>query len=1824
MSNIRPFFNSAIQSLRQLLCGAAAFGFAALAVLAAFHGPAGDAASRAAFFAVVSVGALLLGRRENVSLDLLAATFLPALFALAVDPLAKPWQVPTAFRDLLHLTPIGAALATALYLAMVLGLLWRGRPLPLRGHVLLFALPFAFNVILLLAAPALLATLGHQLVPGGREDAAQLAGRLLVLATVNELLVCGAGFAMDRRVVKPAAIHVLAILAAVLAGLSPSMAHLAAQRSLLALPPFLRLSSQVLCAAGAQAPLWAETFLVTGVFLDGLRERRPTWPAARTHFSTGFAQGAVYGGLFILIVQCAAIVAHSRVPLLLRAQPLVMGAVLGAPLFPLAKTVLESFDGSAPLLSRLRLALFEPRSYLRGALSGGGLAVALDAGLPGFSSATRFACGVAIGAIGYSLCDVLADGLVILSGRRSRMQSWRTYALGACLGGFVGGALAWYFDAVQLAAVIRKVSAYATLSYSAEGRAVSSYVIYPLFSKWGEMHLGATDGGVALLYAESLSGVVNWSLAAPLFSLNLIMLGAIFQRSLSPLRVLFSAEGAAALVDQAVRVLRWGLWMAPIIYSFLRLAPEPSFYNQDGAVRTAVTMVEGLVLSPSGFRAFSLGVFLGLLAYDWLRILIWFDHMGLRVATLVNLSFVGGDLLDERAARFVGHSARTRCIPEGIRRFATWAPLLIPFYLPRGADWDYLWTHAPALHDSAGPVIAPVALLLLGYRLAAFSIAIPLGAALARAVVRPAPSLAASPRGTLVLANGLYRLELWPDGRAYGRAASQVRFGRELDLTRRPTDPLDLTGKFFYLREIDGRGDPLGPPWSLARQPVGEPAERVGPVKSSPSEILFSASRDGLRATARVRLPLVEAVELWRIRLENLEPRRRQVELVSYEEVAFSPVDDYRRTPFFAAMHVGTCFVRSLGAIFARNRLLPDREKDQKRRRISREVSFHAARADEEGGVRLAGYEDSRAHFLGAGTARAPDILREGDFRDPEDEGLLYTFDPAASLRLLVDLPAEGVTEVRLIGGYAPDERHAASLICHHLGLPLPSPDEIESVFMRTRLSHQPRARHIARFSPDGTELKVSSDLPRPYVHLLANELGHGAMISSCGESFSFAGNAQKNALSAFHLDGVPAQLPSQAIYLRDLDTGEADSLGYVPCRKAESTGLLTFGRGYASMQKAMGELELTLDIWVPPEEPAEVRLLRIRNSGSRPVRLRLVSFVEIVLAELPEDSRGRIETRYEKEAGVLLFQNRYNDFRKGWAFVATNLQGATCEWVRTRFVGTDGDLREPFLLLHGVSDATAVDDGRRVAAFCGEVQVPAGGEAEVAQVLGQVETVTMARSLAAKARLPSVARVSLTKTRSFWDETLSALRIETNRPDFDRLVNDWLPYQVLTSRLFGRAGPQQRSGAYGYRDQLQDVLPLLFIWPQLARRQILLHSAQQFLEGDVLKWWHPSWEGRTGIGARSRASDPHLWLPYVVARYVEATGDRALLLESVPFLEGPPVPRGAESGLVAPRPSRERASVYEHCRRAIERSLAQRGAHGLPLLGTGDWNDGLDVIGAKGRGESVWLGFFLHGVLRDFAPLASHVRDDVTARRMGEEAGLLREALSRMRRGVDYCRAVSDEGEELRIDSALMGAFPLLSGAVGASEGLAALESALCAIEREDRVLLLWPPFTESSLPFPGRIALYPPGVRENGGQYSHGASWCVDAYLAAAENAKEAGDAALVERCRARAAELWFKLGPIGREEKKGIAYGLPPHQQPADIYDGPGYQGRGGWSHYTGAAARMLSCAYALLGLGMRDGKLVLADDIREPRGGLELLRLWHRGRLVELRDRDRTVL
>lgn len=1799
-------------------------GFAVFAALEAAGG--GEHAIVAGFFAGATIFTL---RRSSESArqaaDFAVDFLVVATFTLLCDRSGVLWRSPENFAELFRFSPVGAGTATILYLAGVVTLRARSR---MAVRAALFVLPLQFGLLLALGSPPV-TQIGGALLFGldVPEVFKKIAGRTLVLFLLNESIVVGVPLALGRFLPRQWRPHGILFVSAFLASLTPYIATSVSYFVAPYLPYPATAAVATVAAALAQAGLWGETYLVTQA-MAGLLRATPSLQVVVFHdWRTGAEKGAVYGLVFMaLLLAAGLIVSFAPAVAVISASGPVGGALIGAALFPLARAIVESTDSTPPFFARVEELYLHPSNYFRGAVAGAAVGLALMVGLPAASGGVRFMFGAVAGALAYAGVDAAIDFAALTQGRRQHLRSWRVYLLGVVLGALVAGAIAWYLDEGQVATIVAKFFAYTSLDYAADGRPINDYVIRPLFSKWGATDLGKVDGGVRLLFDESFSGVIQWVFAAPLFSINLFFLTALVERSLQPLRQLASWQGLDMLIENAVRVLRWGLWMAPVIYSFLKASPDPAWYNQDGLIRTGVASWMNYILPDSDFRAWSLDIFTALLAYDALRVLIWFDHMGLRVATLVNLSFVGGDVADEKAARFLGKAQTSRAIPEGIRRFGTWAPLLLPFYIPRDAEWDKAWSASEQLAHTRPPSYAYLVSGYLIYAgLVAFGLVIFLLGRLARAqkVTIEGITGAGGVPGSrpLKLTNGLMTSEWFQDGQGAIRIEGVARGGPPIDLTRRPDDHAHPRGRFLFLRE-DG-----GELWSIGEAPTRCRAAQASLTDAGENCLFFMAERNGFAIEARVSLAADEAVEITRLKIVNLEQRHRKLMLASLREWVLNETGVELRDAAYNAIHIGTWYVRSLNAIFAQNRLLKGGARRQSDRRLSPEIAFHAIGAGADAKISVVGYEDVKSRFYGMGSTNAPDsLLGLAAPRDPGDDGLLYGFEPCASLRIEVELAAAGATELIIVDGWARDMGRATESIARHLGLAPVAPETLNRALSRRRGLILPAPPQKPRyvFSQDGRSVTLAPGTPRPFAHVIANAFGQGAVLTNDGEIFSFHGNSRLNSLTPFRMGEGRMAPAGQRIYIYDLARTDAHSPTFVPLRRRDAEYQVTFSPGVAVYHAERDRLELEMTVFVSPTQPIEFKILKIRNRTDHERLLQITPSMEIVLAETPNESLGALESVIDENVRSIYFRNPRNNFVRGWAFVTTSIPAEFAETSRRRFLGHESrDPYLPYMVEHGHPDAGAPAHERKVAAFSGAIDVPAGEEAVVVVALGQTTTIEEAKRLADYARDPQHAYAELAANARAWDDQLSVLRIKTNRPDFDRLVNDWLPYQLLAARLWGRTGPAQRSGATGYRDQLQDVTPLIHLAPERARAQILLHAAHQYIEGDACKWWHRAPNGGTGLADRTHASDPHLWLPYVTIRYVSGSGDYAILDEVETFLEANPVPKDQEGEATVPLTSRDKDTLLGHCARAIEWTLGRFGAHGLPLMGTGDWDDGMNLVGEDGRGESVWLGFFLHGILLDIAPLFEAKGDVGRAERYRERAAKLRAALENCWRGDRYIRAYADDGGEIAPMSAMTSSWPTLSNAVDAARGREAIEKALAVLGLGDRVLLVAPPYDEHSRPYPGRSAEYPPGVRENGGQYSHGVSWFVDALSKLAARAQEDGDSRAAAELFRTAFETWIAISPISKLTTPAAAdiYGLPPHQQPADVYNGDGYEGRGGWSWYTGAAARMLSAAYALLGLEFENGELKPRPDAFLPKGELRLERVVYLGKTFEAEKRRR---
>ncbi|MCH5276813.1 MAG: cyclic beta 1-2 glucan synthetase [Desulfovibrionaceae bacterium] len=723
-------------------------------------------------------------------------------------------------------------------------------------------------------------------------------------------------------------------------------------------------------------------------------------------------------------------------------------------------------------------------------------------------------------------------------------------------------------------------------------------------------------------------------------------------------------------------------------------------------------------------------------------------------------------------------------------------------------------------------------------------------------------------------------------------------------------------------------------------------------------------------------------------------------------------------------------------------------------------------------------------------------------------------------------------------------------------------------------------------FSPDGREyvitLREGQALPAPWVNVLANP-GFGSMVSSSGGAYTWKENAHEFRLTPWGNDPV-TDSSGEALYLRDEESGRCWSPTPLP-RHGCGGYTIRHGFGYSVFEHRQDGLFTELTVYVARDDPVKFLALRVVNESGRPRRISVTGYVEWVLGDLRERTAMHVVTEADPVTGALFARNAYSlDFPGRTAFfdAAGQERSFTCD--RREFIGRNRDLSAPAALSRTCLSGRAGPGLDPCAAIQIVLDVGQDESRPVVFLLGAARSVEEAARLAQRYRDPEAAAGALSEVRDSWHAILGSLSVSTPDPAFDVLANGWLLYQVIACRFWARSGYYQSGGAIGFRDQLQDSMAMIYALPDAARAHLLLCAGHQFPQGDVQHWWHPP----VNRGVRTRCSDDYLWLPLAVCRYVEITGDRSVLDEQVPYIEGPAPAPDQESLYDLPIPSALVESVYQHCVRAVEHGL-RRGGHGLPLMGSGDWNDGMNRVGEQGRGESVWLGFFQYDLLRRFAGLARLRGDEAFALRCSAEADALRENLEV--HGWDgewYRRAYFDDGtplgsaqnEECRIDS-LSQSWAVLSRAAPDWRQRAAMKALDEHLIRRDLGLiqLLSPPFDRSAL-HPGYIRGYVPGVRENGGQYTHAALWAIMAFAAL-------GDAD-------RAWALLNMVNPArhGDSAEAVHTYKVEPYVMSADVYAAAPHEGRGGWSWYTGAAGWMYRLMLeSLLGLSVRGDRLRL---------------------------------
>ena len=726
-------------------------------------------------------------------------------------------------------------------------------------------------------------------------------------------------------------------------------------------------------------------------------------------------------------------------------------------------------------------------------------------------------------------------------------------------------------------------------------------------------------------------------------------------------------------------------------------------------------------------------------------------------------------------------------------------------------------------------------------------------------------------------------------------------------------------------------------------------------------------------------------------------------------------------------------------------------------------------------------------------------------------------------------------------------------------------------------------------FSPDGREyviyLKAGDRTPAPWVNVVANPQ-FGFLVSESGLGSTWAINSGENRLTTWSNDPVHDR-PAEVVYLRDEETADVWSPTPQPA-PTNAPYLIQHGAGYTIFTHHSHGLKQRLRVFAAPESPVKIVQVRVENCWQRPRRITVTYYAEWVLGTDRETTQQYLVPVYRLEDHALLVHNPYNtEFSERVAFLAASKQphGLTAD--RTEFLGRLGRYCRPAAL-----DRIGLE-GRIEAGLdpCAAIQLhldlPPETSEEVYFLIGQGEDRVATQQLIRQFQNPQRVLDTWQAVHHHWDEILETVVVETPDTALNLLLNRWLLYQSVASRLWGRSAFYQSSGAYGFRDQLQDVLALLHARPDLAREQILRAAQHQFVAGDVLHWWHPP----SGRGVRTRISDDLLWLPYVTTRYVAATGDATILEERVPFLQGSPLPPKVDEHYGTYEATSDAYTIYEHCWRAIQ--SASTGRHGLPLMGSGDWNDGMNRVGIKGKGESIWLGWFLYTVLTDFAALCDETGHVEHASQCRQRAMKLQQALEANGwDGAWYRRAYFDDGtplgsaenDECRID-AIAQSWSVLSGAAAGQRTEQAMASLLKYLVRwDDRLMLLLTPPFDKTYHDPGYIKGYVPGIRENGGQYTHAALWTIWAFAQLGK-----GDLAY---------DLFRLINPIYRADtaEKAQQYRVEPYVIAADVYGVPPHVGRGGWTWYTGSAAWMYRLGIErLLGIQRTASGLHLAPCI-----------------------------
>lgn len=733
-----------------------------------------------------------------------------------------------------------------------------------------------------------------------------------------------------------------------------------------------------------------------------------------------------------------------------------------------------------------------------------------------------------------------------------------------------------------------------------------------------------------------------------------------------------------------------------------------------------------------------------------------------------------------------------------------------------------------------------------------------------------------------------------------------------------------------------------------------------------------------------------------------------------------------------------------------------------------------------------------------------------------------------------------------------------------------------------------PFFNNLGGYSSDGKTYSIylgpHAHTPAPWVNVIANPQ-FGTLVTEGGNGTTWYDNSQTNRLTPWSNDPILNPI-ADAIYIKDQESGIFWTPTPSPIRELDAYRI-NHGQGFTTFEHNSHGIEQQLSIFVPMDKkgglPLRIQRLLLRNTSAYTRSFTITAFSELILGTNKEETQMHVQTEWDEESQSLFANNYYNPHFGGYtAFASSMPLAASYTGDRTEFLGRNGTAADPAALNRSGLSNCAEPGLDPCLALQIKLTIPPGESREAVFTLGYAPSAAHARNLISQTRFSGSVDKMFTATQGWWDDLLGALQIKVPDLIVNFAVNRWLLYQCLSCRIWGRTGFYQSSGAYGFRDQLQDVLALVYSQPEIAKDHILKTAARQFLEGDVQHWWH----AESGGGIRTRYSDDLLWLPFAAAQYVRTTGDVSILQEEVPFLKGPLLEEDQHEIYSVPEITSEKASLLEHCHRALKKGLTA-GPHGLPLIGGGDWNDGMNRVGIQGRGESVWLAWFLIHVMHDFTEMLTTTNYSEPIPDYAIEAERLAAAIeARAWDGAWYRRAYYDNGstlgsssnQEASIDS-LAQSWAVISGGGDAKRSDIALQSAYEKLVRvnERVVRLLTPPFDRTPED-PGYIKGYPPGVRENGGQYTHGSLWLASAFA-------KKGDGN-------RAVELLQMMHPHfhTRNQLEIDKYKGEPYATAGDVYDLAGQVGRGGWTWYTGSCGWMYRIWLEdVLGFKLRGDKL-----------------------------------